>query len=98
MSSVITDIVNFQKSVLNLQDDVNNFLNDNISNYKNKSLQNLSQEEQFKTLEKMMTIKLIESQNLNVGKENVNLQGIVDNITTCINYCINLITIKQYVQ
>nr|WRK23870.1 hypothetical protein [Bombyx mori nucleopolyhedrovirus] len=92
----VTKLIRLQNDVLDMMREVDQYLNSNTPDYTIESLN--APGKQFDFLDEMLTKKLIESNAIVFDETNKNLKFIHNNISMCLNCCINLITIKHYVQ
>ncbi|AAN28138.1 hypothetical protein QKT50_gp071 [Rachiplusia ou multiple nucleopolyhedrovirus] len=93
---VVTKLIHLQNNVLDIMREVDQYLNNDTPDYTIESLN--APGKQFDFLDEMLTKKLIESNAIVFDEKNKNLKIIHNNINMCLNWCINLITIKHYVQ
>nr|WRK23732.1 hypothetical protein [Bombyx mori nucleopolyhedrovirus] len=92
----VTKLIHLQNDVLDMMREVDQYLNSDTPDYTIESLN--APGKQFDFLDEMLTKKLIESNAIVFDETNKNLKFIHNNINMCLNHCINLITIKHYVQ
>ncbi|ABL76008.1 Mv-ORF56 peptide [Maruca vitrata nucleopolyhedrovirus] len=94
-AEAVTKLIYLQNNVLDIMREVNQYLNSDTPNYSIETLNVPGK--QFDYLDEMLTKKLIEN-NAIVLDETSHLKIIQNKISICLNWCINLITIKHYVQ
>nr|AGX01158.1 orf73 [Bombyx mori nucleopolyhedrovirus]AGX01287.1 orf73 [Bombyx mori nucleopolyhedrovirus] len=95
-TDAVTKLIRLQNDVLDMMREVDQYLNSDTPDYTIESLN--APGKQFDFLDEMLTKKLIESNAIVFDETNKNLKFIHNSISMCLNRCINLITIKHYVQ